>query len=410
MQALTIHIGIFGRTNVGKSSLLNFITNQDTSIVSGIHGTTTDVVQKQVQLNPIGPTTMFDTAGINDKSSLSKARIEKTKKIFNMCDIILLMCESEQFNNFEQTIVKEAKERSTPLIIIIGKTDLQKPSNNFLEKLRMYSSNILQFSNIDSNRDDFLSNFKIAILEVLPEDHLKNHSVLKTIVKKGDIIVLVIPIDLGTPIGKLIMPQVQTLRHILDLNACGYIVQNNEYEDALKNLKKPPALVITDSQVVGEIERKTHKNIKLTTFSIINAANKSDIVQMAKGAARIASLKDGDKVLIAEACTHHASKDDIGTIKIPKSLKEYTQKKLITKHTVGQDYPQDLLDYKLVIHCGACTLNRKTMLSRFNKIILSDIAITNYGMAISVFKGVIEKVLEIFPEALSAYKNELKSI
>ncbi|MDR1417619.1 MAG: [FeFe] hydrogenase H-cluster maturation GTPase HydF [Endomicrobium sp.] len=408
MKALTIQIGIFGKTNIGKSSLMNFITNQNTSIVSDIEGTTTDVVQKQMELNPLGPITLFDTAGIDDKSNLGKARVEKTKKAFDKCDVILLMCGFNEFGAFEESFVKEAKVRNTPLIVIVSKTDLQNPNKEFLEKLKMYSTYILQFSNVDSNRDIFLDDLKKILLEILSDNYIENYLALRNIIKKDDTVILVMPIDLGAPRGKIIMPQVQTLRHILDLNACSYIVQDTEYETALENLKKTPALVITDSQAVKTIATKTPENIKLTTFSIIYAADKCDLVQMAKGAAKINCLKDDDKILIAEACTHHASKDDIGRVKIPTWIREYTKKDLIVKYVSGQDYPQDLLDYTLIIHCGACTLNRKGMLARLNKAVQANVAITNYGVAISVFAGVIEKVLEVFPDALATYRRELK--
>jgi [FeFe] hydrogenase H-cluster maturation GTPase HydF len=405
VRALTIQIGIFGRTNVGKSSLINFITNQNISIVSDIHGTTTDVVQKQMELNPLGPITLFDTAGIDDKSNLGKARIEKTKKVFDNCDVILLMCEYNQFGASEEYIVKEAKVRNTPFIIIVAKTDLQKPNKEFLKKLKICSDHILQFSNIDSRRDIFLDDLKKILLEILPDNYIENYLALRNIIKKDDTVILVMPIDLGAPRGKIIMPQVQTLRHILDLNAGSYTVQDTEYEAALENLKKTPALVITDSQVIKTIATKTPEKIKLTTFSIIYAADKADLVLMAKGAAKINCLKDDDKILIAEACTHHASKDDIGRVKIPNWIREYTKKDLIVRYVSGQDYPQDLLEYSLIIHCGACTLSRKGMLARLNKAVQANVAITNYGIAISVFVGVIEKVLEIFPNALTAYKG-----
>jgi [FeFe] hydrogenase H-cluster maturation GTPase HydF len=269
----------------------------------------------------------------------------------------------------------------------------------------MYSAHILQFSNIDSNRDVFLDDLKKILLEILPDNYIENYLALRNIIKKDDTVILVMPIDLGAPRGKIIMPQVQTLRHILDLNAASYTVQDTQYETALKNLKKTPSLVITDSQAIKTIAAKTPENIKLTTFSIIYAADKSDLVQMAKGAAKINCLKDGDKVLITEACTHHASKDDIGRIKIPKWIREYTKKDLTVKYVSGQDYPQDLSDYSLIIHCGACTLNRKSMLSRLNKAVKANVPITNYGIAISVFSGVVEKVLEVFPHALASYKE-----
>jgi [FeFe] hydrogenase H-cluster maturation GTPase HydF len=282
---------------------------------------------------------------------------------------------------------------------------LKPPDGMFLEKLDKYTKHIMLFSNVSGNRDDFLNALKKILLEVLPDNYIENYLALRNIVKKDDTVILVMPIDLGAPRGKIIMPQAQTVRHILDLNAASYTVQDSEYEIALQNLKKPPVIVITDSQVVKRIEAKTPADVKLTTFSTIYAADKSDIVEMAKGAAVLDNLQDGDKILISEACTHHASADDIGRIKLPKWIREYSNKNLKIKYVSGQDYPKDVASYKIVIHCGGCTLNRKDMLSRLNKTVETGVSITNYGIAISVMHGVIEKVLEVFPEALSAYKK-----
>jgi [FeFe] hydrogenase H-cluster maturation GTPase HydF len=409
VKALTVQIGIFGRTNVGKSSLMNFMTNQKTSIVSEIAGTTTDVVWKQMELNPLGPITLFDTAGIDDTSLLGAKRIEKTKRAFDSSDIIILMCESEKFGHFEKNIIKEAQNRKTLCVIVVSKIDLNLPDKKFLEDLKKYTKHILLFSSVTGNRDAFLNSLKKVFLEVLPENYIESYLSLRNIVKKDDTVVLVMPIDLGAPKGKIIMPQVQTVRYLLDLHVASYTVQDTEYEIALKNLKKPPVLVITDSQVVKQVSAKTPKNIKLTTFSIIYAADKSDIVEMARGAAAFNNLNDGDKVLIAEGCTHHATSDDIGRVKLPKWIKEYSKRNIDVKYVSGQDYPSDLKDYKVVIHCGGCTLNRKGMLSRLSKALEAGVPITNYGIAISVFNGVIDKVLEVFPEALSSYKSALKS-
>jgi [FeFe] hydrogenase H-cluster maturation GTPase HydF len=409
VKALTIHIGIFGRTNVGKSSLMNFITNQNISIVSNLSGTTTDAVSKQMELNPLGPITLFDTAGINDTSILGSSRIEKMQKVFDSSDIVILMCEPEKISNFEENIILEAKKRKTPCIIVVGKIDLYKPSETFLEKLKKYTKYIILFSVVTGNRDDFLNSLKKILLEVFPDNYRDSYFSLKNIVKKNDTVILITPIDLGAPRGKIIMPQIQTLRHILDLNATSYVVQDSEYKVALQNLKTPPALVITDSQVVKQMVAKTPTNIKLTTFSIIYAAYKTDIVEMARGAAVLNNLEDSDKVLISEACTHHASRDDIGRVKLPKWIREYSKKDLEIKYVSGQDYPKDITNYKVIIHCGGCTLNRKSMLARLGKAVESGVAITNYGVAISVFCGVIEKVLEVFPEALNVYKHSINS-
>ncbi|MDR2811588.1 MAG: [FeFe] hydrogenase H-cluster maturation GTPase HydF [Endomicrobium sp.] len=410
MKALTIQIGIFGRTNVGKSSLMNFMTSQKTSIVSEIAGTTTDVVWKQMELNPLGPITLFDTAGIDDISLLGSERMEKTKRAFDSSDIVILMCESGKFEDFEESIIKDAEKRKTPCVIVVSKIDLKRPDDTFLKSLKKFTQHILLFSNVTGNRDAFLNSLKRFLLEVLPDNYIENYLSLKKMVKKDDTIILVMPIDLGAPRGKIIMPQVQMIRHILDLHAASYTVQDAEYEMALQNLKEPPVLVITDSQAVKQVSAKTPKNINLTTFSIIYAADKSDIVEMARGAAALNNLKDGDKVLIAEGCTHHATTDDIGRVKLPKWIAEYSKKNVEIKYVSGQDYPKDLKDCKVIIHCGGCTLNRKSMLSRLNKALEAGIPMTNYGISISIFNGVIEKVLEVFPEALSIYKTTLKSI
>jgi len=245
---------------------------------------------------------------------------------------------------------------------------------------------------------------KKILLETLPDNYIENYLALRHLVKKGDTVVLVMPIDLGAPRGKIIMPQIQTTRHILDLNACAYTVQDTEYATALSNLKTKPVLAITDSQAIKRVAAATPCDVKLTTFSTVYAADKSDIVEMAKGAAALNNLKDGDKVLIAEACTHHASADDIGRVKLPRWVREYSGKNLETVYVHGQDYPKNLPDYKVIIHCGACTLNRKGMLARLNKAVEAGVPITNYGIAISLMQGALEKVLEVFPEALAAYK------
>lgn len=407
MRALTLQIGIFGRTNAGKSSLMNFITGQDTSIVSEIAGTTTDLVYKQMELNPLGPVTFIDTAGIDDISKLGALRIEKTAKALDVCDIIILLCTAGTFGEFEKNITLEAAKRKTPLIAVIGKSDIKQASEKFKAEIRGFTPYILEFR-IDGARDVFLDNLKKILLETVPDSFIENFSALRSIIKKGDTAVLVVPIDLGAPKGRLIMPQVQTIRSLLDLNTLAYTVKNTEYEAALANLKNSPNIVITDSQAVKEIAVKTPANVKLTTFSTLFSAEKGDIVEMAKGAAKLKNLKKGDKILIAEACTHHASCDDIGRVKIPKLLKEYIGEEIEFDIAAGQDYPADLEKYKIIIHCGACTLNRKSMLSRLNKAKEAGVPVTNYGIAISVFQSVIEKVLEVFPAAFEAYKKEIK--
>ena len=392
MKSLTIQIGIFGRMNVGKSSLMNFITMQNTSIVSQLSGTTTDTVSKQIELNPLGPVTLFDTAGIDDTSCIGELRVEKTKKVLESSDIVLLLCETGKFGDYEIDIIKEAGKRKTPVIAVIGKTDLKPPEDIFISEIQKHTRYVLFFSSLNSNRDDFLNGLKKIMLEVLPDNYIEDYSVLRNMVKKGDTVILVMPIDAGAPRGKIIMPQAQTIRHILDLNACVFAVQDSQYQTALNSLKVKPAIVITDSQAVKKIAELTPPDIKLTTFSILYAADKGDISEMAKGAEALKTLKDGDKILIAEACTHHASCDDIGRVKLPRWIKEFSKKNIEIDYVSGQDFSEDLTKYKLIIHCGACVLNRKTMLSRLSKAIEQGIPITNYGIAISVMHGVLTAV------------------
>ena len=394
MKSLTIQIGIFGRMNVGKSSLMNFITMQNTSIISQLSGTTTDTVSKQIELNPLGPVTLFDTAGIDDTSCIGALRVEKTKKVLESSDIVLLLCETGKFGDYEMDIIKEAEKRKTPVIAVIGKTDLKPPEEIFISEIKKYTRYVLFFSSLNSNRDDFLNGLKKIMLEVLPDNYIEDYSVLRSIVKKGDTVILVMPIDSGAPRGKIIMPQAQTIRRILDLNACVLAVQDTEYQTALNSLKIKPVIVITDSQAVKKIAELTPPDIKLTTFSILYAADKGDISEMAKGAEALKTLKDGDKILIAEACTHHASCDDIGRVKLPRWIKEFSKKNIEINYVSGQDFSEDLTKYKLIIHCGACVLNRKTMLARLSKAAQQGVPITNYGIAISVMQGVMEKVID----------------
>ncbi|MDR1928629.1 MAG: [FeFe] hydrogenase H-cluster maturation GTPase HydF [Endomicrobium sp.] len=409
MKALTVQIGIFGRTNVGKSSLMNFILNQNISIVSELSGTTTDVVSKQMELTNFGPITLFDTAGINDRSVLGYARKEKTRKVFNFVDVILLLCEVEKFYEYEKYIIKNAKKNETPFIIVISKSDLQKPKHVFLKKIKKYTKNVMLFSVFKTNRDVFLNSLKKILNKILPDSYTTKYSVLKNILKQNDPIILITPIDLGAPSKKIIMPQIQILRDSLDLHAVSYVIQDTEYEFVLRNSIMPPKIVITDSQFVKQIASKTPKYVKLTTFSIIFSAEKSNIVEMAKGAAILNKLENGDKILIYEACTHHASIDDIGKVKLPILIKSYTKKEIIIDHKSGCDYPKNISNYKLIIHCGGCTLNRKNMLIKLADCMENKVSITNYGIAISVFCDVIEKVLEIFPLALKSYIKSLNS-
>lgn len=408
-KALRLHIGIFGRTNVGKSSLLNFITNQPTAITSPIAGTTTDVVSKPMELLPLGPVVFLDTAGLDDLSELGTARVKKSNDIFNQADIITLVVEPDQWGTSEEKIIKQAKTINIPVITVINKCDLEEPTREFREIITKATGNspILTTSTKPELRDHFLDEYKRALIEHCPEDFLTPPPLIADLVKPGQSVILLTPIDLQAPKGRLIMPQVQTIRDALDNDNIATMVKESQYRSALENMKTPPALVICDSQVVDLMVQETPFGIACTTFSILFARLKGDMSEMAAGAAAIENLKqNGGKVLIAEACSHHATEDDIGRVKIPRWLRRYTgRENLQIDIFSGNNYPDNIKEYSLVIHCGGCMFNRRAVLSRIQQAKAAGVPITNYGMAISYCQGVLGKVLTPFPDALKAFKN-----
>lgn len=394
-KSLRLHIALMGRVNSGKSSFLNLITGQDVSITSQIEGTTTDVVEKAQELLPLGPVVWLDTAGFGDETRLGDKRIEKTLEVFNRSDIVILVCEGNQIGALEQTIIDEALKRKIPLIKIFNKADLFVSDGD----------GIAVVSTDKSSRNKVLNQLKAELIKVCPEDFIITPAVLGDLVPEHSQIIMIIPIDFEAPKGRLIMPQVQAIRDALDYNQIVTIVKENDYLTALANMKTPPALVVCDSQVVDFMVANTPENIICTTFSILFARLKGDIVKLVEGAAAIKHLQDNDKVLIAESCTHHAVEDDIGRVKIPRLLRAKTGKDLIINHVAGHDFPADLADYKLVIQCGGCMHNRREILSRINKCERVNVPITNYGVCISELKGVLERVLKPFPKALEKYKG-----
>jgi len=407
-KSLRLHIGLFGRTNVGKSSFLNLVTGQDVSITSHHPGTTTDVVEKTMELLPIGPVVFLDTAGIDDESVLAEKRIEKTKNVFQRADVVLLIVEPNKWTEFESGIAKQASECNTPLIIVVNKTDTEKPQDKFLDQIKEYSQRILFISSVTKERrDEYVNRFKVILIEATPDDFLKTPILIGDLLPRGGMAVLIVPIDLEAPKGRIILPQVQTIRDALDYDASALVVKEREYAQTLKRLKVPPDIVICDSQVVLKMVADTPRDIKCTTFSILFARFKSDLVQMARGAASIESLRPGDKILILEGCTHHAIEDDIGRVKIPRWLKQYTGADLKIDVFSGRDLPKNIKDYKLVIQCGSCMLNRKECIYRIEQAKTNGVPITNYGVCISYTQGVLERVLEPFPFALFALKEEL---
>ncbi len=393
LKSMRLHIGIFGKTNVGKSSLLNRITNQDVSIVSNIAGTTTDVVEKTMELLPIGPVNFLDTAGINDSTALSSERIEKTMKIINRTDVAIVVCDYNGIDDYERNLIEKFNELKIPFMIFINKTDEKYPSDSIIEDLKNYTKHIL----LSSVKTDDLIVFKIKelLVKLLPEDFVNPPKIVGDLIPQGSTVILVIPIDKEAPKGRIILPQVQTLRDLLDNNCVSVVVKESELKSAIDNLKFAPSLVVTDSQAFKNVSEIVPENIPLTSFSILFARLKGDLNAFSQGAKAIEKLQDGDRVLILESCTHHAIEDDIGRVKIPNLLRKKTGKNLIIDNIAGHDFP-DISKYKLIIHCGACMTNRREVLSRILLASENNVPITNYGICISYCLGILPRALKIF--------------
>lgn len=404
-KSLRLQIGLLGRINVGKSSFLNMIAGQDVSIISDTPGTTTDVVEKTMELHTVGPVVFLDTAGINDETPLGGLRRQKTRQVVNRCDVVVLVAEPDVWTDYEQGIIEEAQASRTPVMTVVNKTDLIEPAQAFIDRIQGLSDEVLLCSSKNwAGRNDYVTRLEQKLFKMSPYEYYRTPQLMADLMPKGGVAVLVAPIDMEAPKGRIKMLQVQTIREALDNHMISMIVKETEYEQALARLSKAPDLVICDSPVIGEIIAKTPKGVACTTFSTLLSRFKGDLIEQARGAAVIDSLKDGDKVLIAEACTHHAIDEDIGRVKIPNGLKHYTQQKIQIDICSGRDFPEDLSSYKLVIHCGGCMLTRKEMLHRIHDARLSAVSITNYGICISLLQGVLKEVLQPFPEALRAYE------
>lgn len=386
LKSMRLQIGVFGKTNVGKSSFLNRVTNQEISIVSDVAGTTTDVVEKSMELLPVGPVTFLDTAGLDDESELGEKRVEKTMKVINRIDVAIIVCDFNGIDDYEKELIKKFEELKIPYLIVENKCDIKKV------ELSGYD-NVLYTSVKDD--EALVFKFKEALVKLLPEDFVNSPKIAGDLVPPQSTVILVIPIDKEAPKGRIILPQVQTIRDLLDSNCMPYVVKETELKQAIENLKTPPALVITDSQAFKKVSEIVPENIPLISFSILFARLKGDLDEFTKGAEAIENLKDGDMVLILESCTHHAIEDDIGRVKIPNLLRKRTGKNLVIHNYAGHDFP-DVKDYKLIIHCGACMTNRREVLSRILIANKSGVPITNYGVAISYCLGILPRAVKIF--------------
>ena len=385
------HIVFIGKRNVGKSSIINSFAGQEMSIVSEVAGTTTDPVRKAMELLPFGPVVLIDTAGIDDIGELGKLRINKTINAIALADLVLFVINGiNNVESIDREYIEHLNKSKISFAFVLTKIDLGI-NQKLIDDLSEYKKPILKTS---SFKKEGIHELKEEVIKLIPEE--KDIPLVADLVGKGEIIVLVVPIDPGAPKGRIIKPQVQSLREALDGNAISIVVQTTELKEALSKLNEKPKLVVTDSQAIASVAKDVPDDIPLTTFSILMARNKGELKALMGGIKELDKLDDGDSVLISEACTHHAQKDDIGRVKIPNWLKKHTGKDLIIDVVAGRDYPEDLSKYKLIIHCGACMITRTEMQSRIKHAELMKIPIVNYGLIISYMHGAIPRVLEPF--------------
>lgn len=389
-----VHIGIFGKRNAGKSSLINALTGQNLAIVSDVKGTTTDPVLKAMELLPLGPVVMIDTPGLDDDGELGELRIQKAYQILNKTDIALLVVDGTIGMTDEDTrILKRIQDKKVPHVVVFNKADqIKTHSESFLREIGIDEKHFLEVSASDGTN---IYELKELLAHLVPAEE-NERRIIADLVSPLDFVVLVVPIDKAAPKGRLILPQQQTIRDLLEAGAASIVVRDTELNEALKKLGQNPALVITDSQAFKKVAQIVPENVPLTSFSILFARYKGSLDSLVNGAKHLDQLKDNDTILISEGCTHHRQCDDIGTVKLPRWIKEYTKKELNFEFTSGTEFPLNLSKYQLVIHCGGCTLNEREMKYRMKCAEDAKIPITNYGTAIAYMNGILERSLKIF--------------
>lgn len=393
-SANRVHIGFFGKRNAGKSSLVNAVTGQDTAVVSEVLGTTTDPVSKAMELLPIGPVVITDTPGFDDVGALGELRVKTTKKVLAKTDIAVLVVDSKVGkDDFDNKLIEIFKEKSIPFIVAFNKSDLNSDIT--------LSENEISVSAVENKN---IAELKEKIATLAKKGDL-DKKICSDLIEENDFVLLCCPIDEAAPKGRMILPQVQTIRDILDTNATCIVVKETQLADTLKSLGKKPKMVITDSQVFGFVKEIVPNDILLTSFSILFARYKGFLETAVKGAASLERLKDGDKILIAEGCTHHRQCNDIGTVKMPNWIKNYTEKDLQFDFSSGGGFPDDLSKYSLVVHCGACMLNEREMSSRMNYADTLGVPFTNYGVIIAYMNGILNRSLEVFPDILKIIEH-----
>jgi [FeFe] hydrogenase H-cluster maturation GTPase HydF len=398
-RGMRLHVGIFGRRNVGKSSLLNAIVRQDVSIVSEVAGTTTDPVEKPMELLPLGPVLFVDTAGIDEQGGLGELRVQRTRQVLDRVDVGVVVV-AETWGPFETALLGELRAKGAPVIVVLNKMDAWSPSAALLGELGAMSIPHVRTS---ATRGEGISALREALLAAAPADFLDGRGILSDLVGPGGMAVLVVPIDKEAPKGRLILPQVQSIRDLLDADALCLVTKERELRAALERLKEPPQLVVTDSQAFLKVAADTPPSVPMTSFSVLFARHRGDLTTQVEGAVAIDRLVPGDRVLIAEACAHHPIGEDIGRVKIPRWLTQYVGGKLEFVTVQGHDFPDDPSGFQLVVHCGACTFNRREVLSRILRCRQAGVPITNYGLAIAFSLGIFERALSPFPAALDVW-------
>jgi [FeFe] hydrogenase H-cluster maturation GTPase HydF len=402
-KGFRLHIGFFGRRNVGKSSLLNAITQQKVSIVSEVAGTTTDPVEKPMELLPIGPVLFVDTAGVDDVGALGEQRIAKTRQVIARSDIGVLVAEAGVWGEFEERLLAELHSYAIPVVVALNKVDLLRPE---IDLMIRFEQETLPYAKVVATTGEGLDMLRARLWEVASPAADEPTVILRDLVGPGETAVLVMPFDKEAPKGRIKQLQAQSIRELLDGEACCVAVKDTGLQKALCNLMTPPKMVVTDAAVFEQVAKATPDSIPLTAFSILLSRLKGDLVAQTRAAVAVERLQAGDQVLVAESCTHHPIEEDIGRVKIPRWLQKYVGGKLEFTTVKGHDFPEDLSPYKLVIHCGACMWNRKEMMNRIRKCQRQGVPITNYGLVIAYSLGILERALEPFPAALAAYREE----
>lgn len=392
-----VHIGFFGRRNAGKSSVMNAVTGQDLAVVSDVRGTTTDPVYKSMELLPLGPVVMMDTPGIDDEGELGALRVRKSYQVLNKTDVAVLVIDgSVGVTPEDKALLKRIREKKIPYVIAVNKKELAAPNalEKIVDELNSEDGQIIAVSAATGEGIDELKEQIAAAADTEEPEHY----IVRDLLKPSDMAVLVVPIDKAAPKGRLILPQQQTIRDILEADAVSVVVKETELKNVLGQFQNKPKMVITDSQAFEKVAADTPEDILLTSFSILFARYKGDLAAVVKGVTSLDTLEDGDAILISEGCTHHRQCDDIGTVKLPRWIREYTGKEIRIETTSGTEFPDDLTKYKMIVHCGGCMLNEREMKYRLKCAEDQGVPMTNYGITIAYMRGILKRSVEVFPE------------